>query len=179
MKVEGGDSAPDFSMKSVNFGNISLEDFNGRKVVLVFGRYFGCPVCQDDFDAIIDTSKKTEVPIVYFTQSLEGSAKKYIENYDVTFPVVSVPKIDGFKVYKDYSVGLMGFNTMLGILRRVGEAKKKGKVHGDYEGRESQSPADFVVDEEGKIVWVNRGLFEAEKLLSFLDSKHHPVQETS
>lgn len=170
MKVEVGDRAPEFSLKSVNSGQVSLEDFNGRKVVLVFGRYFGCPVCQDDFDALIETSKKTEVPIVYFTQSLEGSARKYIENYDVAFPVVSVPKIDGFKVYKDYNVGMMDFNTMLGILRRAGEVKKKGKVHGDYEGRESQSPADFVVDEEGKIVWVNRSLFEAKKLLSFLDS---------
>ena len=170
MKVEVGDKAPEFSLDSVNMGKISLEDYMGSKVVLVFGRYFGCPVCQDDFDELIGMSEKTDIPIVYFTQSLEGSARKYLEGYDVTFPVIPVPKVDGYKVYKDYSVGMMGFNTMLGILRRAGEARKKGKTHGDYEGRETQSPADFVVDEEGSIIWTNRGLFEAENLLEFLSS---------
>ena len=74
-----------------------------------------------------------------------------------------------FKVFRIfYRTNHHGFNTMLGILRKAGEARKKGKVHGDYEGRESQSPADFVVDEKGKVIWVNRGLFDSEKLLNFL-----------
>ena len=168
MKIDVGDSAPKFSMESVNSGTVSLSDYGGRKVVLVFGRYFGCPVCQVDFDTLYEMSGKTDEPIIYFTQSLEGSARKYIEGYNVKFPVVSVPKTSGYQLYKDYGVGMMGFNTMLGILRKAGEARKKGKVHGDYEGRESQSPADFVVDEKGKVIWVNRGLFDAEKLLNFL-----------
>lgn len=169
MKVDVGYQAPVFSLDSVNMGKISLDDYAGKRVVLVFGRYFGCPVCQDDFDALIELSEKTDVPIVYFTQSLEGSARRYLEDYEVNFPVVPVPKNSGYKVYKDYGVGMMGFNTMLGILRKAGEVKKKGKVHGDYEGRESQSPADFVL-EDGKIIRVNRGLFDGEKLLAFLDS---------
>lgn len=170
MKIEVGDNAPDFNLESVNSGKVSLSNFRGRKVILVFGRYFGCPVCQDDFDALLEMSRKTDEAIVYFTQSLEGSARKYLEDYEVTFPVVSIPKTSGYQLYKDYNVGMMGFNTMLGILRRSGEAKKKGKVHGDYEGRESQSPADFVVDENGKIVWANLGLFDAEKLMNYLES---------
>jgi len=170
MKIEVGDNAPDFNLESVNSGKVSLSNFRGRKVILVFGRYFGCPVCQDDFDALLEMSRKTDEAIVYFTQSLEGSARKYLEDYEVTFPVVSIPKTSGYQLYKDYNVGMMGFNTMLGILRRSGEVKKKGKVHGDYEGRESQSPADFVVDENGKIVWANLGLFDAEKLMNYLES---------
>jgi peroxiredoxin Q/BCP len=169
MKINVGDNAPDFSMESVNSGTVSLADYRGRKVVLVFGRYFGCPVCQDDFDELLEMSGKTDEAIVYFTQSLEGSARKYLEGYDVPFPVVSVPKTTGYQLYTDYNVGMMGFNTMLGILRRSGVAKKKGKVHGDHEGRETQSPADFVVDENGKIVWANLGLFDADKLMSFLE----------
>ena len=170
MKVGIGDSAPGFSMDSVNKGHIELSRYSGANLVLVFGRYFGCPVCQDDFDALIELSGKTGVPIIYFTQSLEGSAKKYLEDYDVDFPVIPVPNENGYKTYKDYSVGMMGFNTMLGILRRAGEVKKKGKVHGDYEGRETQSPADFVIDGNGKISRVNRGLLDADALLEFLGS---------
>ncbi len=169
MKVGVGDSAPGFSLDSVNKGKIELSSYSGASRVLVFGRYFGCPVCQDDFDALIELSGMTEVPTIYFTQSLEGSARKYLEGYEVDFPVIPVPKSGGYKIYKDYGVGMMGFNTMLGILRRAGEAKKKGKVHGDYEGRETQSPADFVIDGDGKITRVNRGLFDADALLEFLD----------
>lgn len=168
MKVDVGSIAPGFSLESVNMRKVSLDEYQGR-VVLVFGRYFGCPVCQDDFDALVEMSEKTDVPIVYFTQSLPGSARKYLENLEVSFPVVPVPKEGGYRLYKDYGVGMMGFNTMLGILRKAGEARKKGKVHGEYEGRETQSPADFVV-EKGKVVWANRGLFEAERLLGFLES---------
>jgi len=168
MKVGLGDNAPGFSINSVNKGHIELSDYSGTNLVLVFGRYFGCPVCQDDFDQLIELSGKTDVPIVYFTQSLEGSARKYLEGYTVDFPVIPVPNKNGYQIYKDYGVGMMGFNTMLGILRRAGEVKAKGKVHGDYEGRETQSPADFVIDGDGKITHVNRGLFNAEAILEFL-----------
>jgi len=171
MKIVVGDRAPSFSMDSVNKGHIELSRYSGSNLVLVFGRYFGCPVCQDDFDELIELSQKTEVPIIYFTQSLEGSAKKYLANYNVDFPVIPVPNENGYKIYKKYAVGMMGFNTMLGILRRAGEVKKKGKVHGDYEGREIQSPADFVLDGDGKIIHVNNGLFNADTLLEFLRSQ--------
>ena len=170
MKVGMGDSAPSFSMDSVNKGHIELSWYSGSNLVLVFGRYFGCPVCQDDFDQLLAMSVKTEVPIIYFTQSLEGSARKYLEGYDVDFPVIPVPNKNGYQIYKDFGVGMMGFNTMLSILRRAGEVKNKGKGHGDYEGRETQSPADFVLDESGKIIHVNRGLFDAEAVLDFLGS---------
>lgn len=168
MKVGVRDSAPGFSMESVNMSRIELSSYSGASLVLVFGRYFGCPVCQDDFDQLIELSGKTDVPIIYFTQSSEGSARKYLEGYEVDFPVIPVPKRGGYKIYKDYGVGMMGINTMLGILKRAGEAKKKGKVHGDYEGRETQSPADFVIDGDGKITRANRGLFDADALLGFI-----------
>ncbi len=170
MKLEVGDMAPDFRYESVNMGEISLTDYRGERLLLVFGRYFGCPVCQLDFEELLEVSRGRELSIVYFTQSLEGSSRKYIESRDVGFPVVPVPKENGYQVYKDYGVGMMGFNTTLGVLRRAFEARKKGITHGDYEGRESQSPGDFVVDEEGRVIWVNRGLFESHKLQEFLDS---------
>ncbi|MCK5670294.1 redoxin domain-containing protein, partial [Candidatus Bathyarchaeota archaeon] len=83
MKVGVGDSAPGFSMDSVNKGKIEFSSYSGASLVLVFGRYFGCPVCQDDFDALMELSRKTDVPIIYFTQSLEGSARKYLEGHEV------------------------------------------------------------------------------------------------
>lgn len=46
MKVRVGDEAPLFTAESVNMGTVTLKDFRGSKVLLVFERYFGCPVSQ-------------------------------------------------------------------------------------------------------------------------------------
>lgn len=168
MSVKVGTQAPVFTLESVNMGRVRLADYEKRRVVLVFGRYFGCPVCQMDFDDLIELSKKTETPVIYFTQSLANSARKYLESYDVEFPVIPVPKKEGYRTYKEYGVGRLGITSMIGMLGRARESRKIGKVHGEYEGRETQSPADFVVD-KGKITWANRGLFDSEKLLDFLE----------
>jgi len=168
-----GDQAPGFELESIDGEKISLSTFSGRKLVILFGRYFGCPVCQLDFDELcsnIDRIKE-KAELIFFTQSSQDSARSYCSSMELGFTVIPVPKVgDGYKVYNDYNVGNMGLGTTVEILRRAGEAKKLGKLHGDYEGKEMQSPADFVVDEAGKVIWAHRGLLDIEKLLGFLDS---------
>ena len=53
VRVSVGDYAPDFTLDSVNVGIVSLSGYLGKKVVIIFGRYFGCPVCQLDFDELL------------------------------------------------------------------------------------------------------------------------------
>ncbi len=158
-------------MESVNLGAVSLGDFDGKRVVLIFGRYFGCPVCQLDFDELLRYKDmiKEYAELVYFTQSSPESAGDYISGYEVDFPVIPVSKEDDYQIYREYDVGNMGPSTLFNLFKRAREAKKEGKTHGSYEGRETQSPADFVVDEEGRIIWVNRGMLNLEKLLVFLE----------
>lgn len=168
-----GDAAPGVNLESVNRGTVSLGDYIGKRAVIIFGRYFGCPVCQYDFDELIAKVDKIreKAEIIYFTQSSPEVARKFIIEHELDFPVIPVPKEDGhYKVYDDYSVRNMGIGTTIEILRRASIAKKAGKTHGEYEGRETQSPADFVVDEAGKIIWAHRGVLDLEKLLGFLNS---------
>ena len=171
-KLSVGDQAPGFELESIDGERVSLNGFRGRVLVIIFGRYFGCPVCQLDFDDLCTNIYKIreKAELIYFTQSSLDSASDYCSSSKPGFPVIPVPKTGGrYKVYDDYGVGNMGLGTTVGILKRVGEAKKAGKVHGAYEGRETQSPAYFIVDETGKIIWAHRGLFDVDKLLVFLD----------
>ena len=172
VRVDVGDSAPDFSVDSVNMGPISLSDYTGRRVVLIFGRYFGCPVCQLDFDELLEDAEEImkHADIIYFTQSSPESTLSYIKIFVLGFPVVSVPKETGYEIYKLYGVGNMGLSTTVEVLRKAGAARKAGKVHGDYEGRETQCPADFIV-EDGKIVWAHKGVLNARRLLDFLKDR--------
>jgi len=170
-KLRPGDPAPDFTLESVNMGRVSLKDFRGSVVLLVFGRYFGCPVCQHDFDQLLKLRKDSgpELKIIYLTQSSTVSTEDYIKGMDVGFPVVPVPKEDGaYRVYDLYGVGSMGPVTLAKILGRAREARKAGKVHGAYEGRETQSPADFIIGEDGAIIRAHLGLFEAEEAAGVL-----------
>jgi peroxiredoxin len=171
MKVRVGDEAPLFTEESVNMGKVSLEDLRGSRVLLVFGRYFGCPVCMLDFDELLSMFEDglPDIKVVYLTQSSPESARRYIEGLDVGFPVIPAVEKDGeYPVYSDYGVGRIAISQLPGLLKRSREARKAGKAHGPHEGRETQSPADFVIDEEGKVVRAHIGFLEPEKILTFL-----------
>ena len=167
-----GDFAPDFTLESINMGTVSLSSYIGKRVLLVFDRYFGCPVCQLDFDDLVEYKDRVReyAEIVFLTQSSPDSALSYIMELGVDFPVIPVSKDDGYKVYRDYGVGNMGIGTTIDILRRASAARKRGKVHGAYEGHETQSPADFGLDNEGKVIWAHKGVLNMGKLLGFLES---------
>lgn len=169
VKLKPGDTAPEFSLDSVNMGRVTLGEYKGRRVLLVFGRYFGCPVCQYDFDQLIRFRRETGIDVIYMVQSRPESAAEYISGLGVDFPVVAVPVEDGrYGVYDAYGVGALGPASVIQIFRRARDARKAGKVHGPYEGRETQSPADFVVDVDGVILRAHVGLFDPGELAAFL-----------
>lgn len=171
MNVRVGNEAPLFTAESVNKGKVSLGDLRGSRVLLVFGRYFGCPVCMLDFDTLLSMLENglPGVEVVYLTQSSPESARRYIEGLDVGFPVVPVAEKDGeYPVYSDYGVGRIAISQLPGLLKRSREARRAGKAHGPHEGRETQSPADFVIDEEGRVVRAHVGFLEPEKILALL-----------
>jgi peroxiredoxin len=49
-----GDDAPLFKLESYNAGVIDLGELIGsQKIVIIFSRYFGCPICQLDLKEIL------------------------------------------------------------------------------------------------------------------------------
>ena len=137
----------------------------GKTVLLVFSRYFGCPPCQVDWDDLVKLREETGVQVFYFTQSSPESARRYLGDSPVDFHVISVPEEDGrYRIYDDYGVGRIGLGTAVKLLIRVREARGAGKAHGEQEGKETQSPADFIVDGEGVIRRAHVGVFEAEEI---------------
>ncbi len=171
MKIDVGMDAPLFSKESVNKGLIELEKYRGKKVFLVFGRYFGCPVCQIDFDSMVKMLKDNalDVQVIYVVQSAPDVAKKFVIEKGVNFPVISVAKTDGkWPIYNEYGVGKFKLTQLLQIKKRADAAYATGIKHGPKEGSEMQSPAYFLIDDSGKIQWVHIGIFELEETLAAL-----------
>lgn len=134
-------------------------------VVVVFSRYFGCPVCQHDFDKLVAAQDAilAKATLVYVTQSSPDTAKAFVASRDVRFPVLCDPA-GPYPLYQAWGVG----NVSLVTFAKMGKVVLSGKYkHGDYEGNEKQSPADFVIA-GGKIAHANYSLLDVGKLLAAL-----------
>ena len=156
--IKVGDKAPHFKIESYNEGMIDLSELIGaQKIVVIFSRYFGCPICQLDFNILLEAVpeiKEKGAKLLYITQSGEKVAKEFIEKYNVDFPIISSSKDE---LYAEYGLGLMTDGAVKKVRSKLKEASKLGIGHGDYEGWEKQGPGQFVIDEEGNIIHERKG----------------------
>jgi peroxiredoxin len=168
-KIKEGDKAPLFTLESYNAGTINLENLIGeQKIVLIFSRYFGCPICQVDLRSLLQ--RKDEITskggkILYITQSGGEVAEDYIEAKKIDFPVIPSSKDE---LYKEYGLGMMNPKALVQIKSKLKEAREAGIEHGEFEGWEKQGPGQFVIDEEGKVIHAQKGWLDIDTILEVL-----------
>ncbi|MHA1343112.1 MAG: redoxin domain-containing protein [Promethearchaeota archaeon] len=173
VKLKIGDKAPLFTAESYNAGTIELKELIGKeKIVLIFSRYFGCPICLLDLKKLIECLPDIEnkgAKILYITQSSEEIAKNVIQDEDIHFPIIGSTKIPGtkhdYKIYKEYGLGKMTLGAASKVPSKLRAAKKAGIKHGEFEGYEYQCPGQFVIDIDGKIVHAKKGWLDIKKII--------------
>ena len=156
-KIKVGDKAPPFKLDSYNAGTIDLEQLIGQKIVLIFSRYFGCPICQLDLNILMEVVPEINskgAKLLYVTQSGEKVAQEFIAKYNIEFPVIPSTKDD---LYEEYGLGLMTAGAFTKVRSKLKEAAKLGLQHGDFEGWEKQGPGQFVIGEDGNILHERKG----------------------
>ncbi len=168
-KVKVGDKAPIFKLDSYNAETIDLAELIGKqKIVLIFSRYVGCPICQLDLKELMSCLPELEgkgAKVLYITQSGEKIAKEFIEKESIKIPVIPSTKEE---LYKEYGLGLMSVGAIGGVRKKLKEATKLGIEHGEYEGWEKQCPGQFVIDEEGIVIHAKNNWLDVEALLKVL-----------
>jgi len=124
-----GDQAPDFSLRNQDGEKVSLSDYRGRKVMLVFYPGDFSPVCGDQF-------------------SIYQEVKPEIEEKGVELVGISV---DGFFAHKAFQEKL-GFDTTL-----LSDFEPKGEVaraYGSYVEKMGFANRTLVlIDEDGVVAW--------------------------
>ncbi|MHA1149908.1 MAG: peroxiredoxin-like family protein [Promethearchaeota archaeon] len=169
VRIKVGDNAPFFKLESYNSGMIDLADLIGKqKIVLIFSRYFGCPICQLDYNKLKERFSEIEekgAKVLYVTQSGEKIVKTYCEEHNVKFPIIPSTRDE---LYAKYGLGMMSMSAVTKIPSKLKAAKKAGIEHGEYEGWEKQSPGQFVIDENGKIIHATKGWLNIDKILEVL-----------
>jgi peroxiredoxin Q/BCP len=167
--IDEGSKAPLFKLESFNTGDIDLAELIGKqKVVLIFSRYFGCPICQLDLKNLMQRHSEIEekgAKILYITQSGEKIAKEFIKKEKIEFPVIPSSKDE---LYKDYGLGMMTKEAILQVREKFKEATKQGIQHGEYEGWEQQGPGQFIIDNDRTIIHAKKGWLDIESILENL-----------
>ena len=126
-----GDQAPDFTLRDQDGEKVSLSDFRGKKVLLVFYPLDFSPVCTDQL-------------------SIYQEVKPEIEAKGVELLGISV---DSFFAHKAFQEKL-GLDTRL-----LSDFEPKGEVaraYGSYVEKMGFANRTLVlVDEEGKVAWTH------------------------
>ena len=173
-KISVGDIAPLFKAESYNAGTIDLAELIGKqKIVLIFSRYFGCPICQLDLKELMEKLPEIEgkgAKILYVTQSSKEKAEEFIKKYNIAFPVIPSPQESKkvFTLYKQYDLGMMSIDAVKKVRGKLKETKKAGIEHGDYEGWEKQCPGQFVIGEDGNIIQAEKSWLDVESIIEVL-----------
>ncbi|MEJ2278168.1 MAG: redoxin domain-containing protein [Candidatus Lokiarchaeota archaeon] len=139
--VKIGDKAPLFALESYNSGMIDLsKEIGQQKIVLIFSRYFGCPICQVDLRHLLNRVgelREKGAKVIYITQSGKKIANDYIKSKNIDFPVVFSSKDE---LYDQYGLGIMNPEAVVQLKSKLKEAMELGIKHGEYEGWEKQGP---------------------------------------
>jgi peroxiredoxin len=124
-----GEQAPDFTLRNQDGEKVSLSDYRGRRVMLVFYPGDFSPVCGDQL-------------------SIYQEVKPEIEEKGVELVGISV---DGFFAHKAFQEKLGIDTTLLSDFEPKGEV---ARAYGSYVEKMGFANRTLVlVDEEGKVAW--------------------------
>lgn len=127
--IEAGEPAPDFTLRNQDGEKVSLSDFRGRKLLLVFYPMDFSPVCSDQL-------------------SIYQEVKPEIEAKGVEMVGISVDHGFAHKAFQEK----LGIDTQL-----LADFEPKGEVaraYGAYVEKRGHANRSLVlVDEEGRVEW--------------------------
>ena len=149
MRLQPGQKAIPFEMEDVFDNRISLEDYRGKRLLLSFYRYAGCPLCNYRIEKLVLLTprfRRLGLDMLAVFQSPKESILYYVEKRDSPFSIIADPER---RIYRAYGVepswkGLFKGAVRLPTLLR---ASRRGFFPGKVEGNPAMLPADFLIDE--------------------------------
>lgn len=153
MRLEPGNKAPNFQLPDITGLEVSLDKFKGKKVLLSFQRFAGCPFCNLRLHQMIGRFpqwQKDLVVLVVFDSTLENLQQHAIEQHP-PFPVLADEKNT---TYLEYGIEYSWFGVLKGVTCRfptLMKALSKGYIPKSMRGKKDTMPASFLIDESGII----------------------------
>ena len=160
MTIQLGETVGHFHFVRPDGTVLSLSDYRGTSVLLIFLRHLACIACRGH---LVEVDKRYsdikqlggEVLVVSFGQS--ATLEAYLASTTFSFPVVSDPPL---QAYRAFGLGRTTWQQILslGVIWRY----LKLTMRGEWPRRPSreedlmQLGGDFVIDAEGRLVFAHR-----------------------
>lgn len=172
MRLKAGDKAIPFSEETIEGKTISLDQFAGKPLLLMFYRYGSCPMCNlrlHDFAVHYPGLHERGLEVVAFFHSPARSIRANAGKRGYPFHLVPDPK---YRVYRSYGIETSWPRFFLSMLLPSFyidwiRAMRYG-IWGGVDWQMGKMPADFLIGRDGVIVKVHYGREIGD---------HLPVQE--
>ncbi len=159
-KLNIGDKAPDFRFRAPWDGETNFYDAVGNNpAVLIFLRYYGCPVCQMEMAKIkqeIDLVRKKGCRVFVALQSAPETLTSLTKREDWPFTIICDPKGEIFQLYGVEAGGFIRYLHPTGFFAAI-KAVLQGFQHGKFEGKETQLPAAFSMTADKMLKYTHYG----------------------
>ncbi|XBS68910.1 peroxiredoxin-like family protein [Acerihabitans sp. KWT182] len=131
----------------------------GKRVILLFLRYYGCTTCQLEIHQLIHDYPRFKAAGVELYIVLQSSAETIISQVgrgDIPFEIILDPRQ---KLYRTYNIGSRDPDAARSEQHqaKVKKARDLGFIHGAYEGNELQLPATFIIGPDHRIEYAYYG----------------------
>jgi thioredoxin-dependent peroxiredoxin len=133
--VKEGDKAPDFALQADDGREVSLKDYQGKKVVLYFYPKDDTPGCTREAAEFRDTIKQLEnenAVIVGVSKDSVESHKKFKEKYGLPFTLLSDPEAKVLRLYEVWKKKSLYGREMMSTERTTFLIDEKGIVKKAY-----------------------------------------------
>ena len=153
MALKVGDKAPEFILKDSFGENVSLKNFEGKRIILYFYPKDNTPGCTKEacnFKENWDFLKENNFAVLGISKDSAASHQKFIEKYDL--PFVLLTDTEPYKVSSDYdSYGLKKFmgKEYMGMIRNTFVIDADGKIEKIYLKVKAAIMADHIISDLG------------------------------
>jgi peroxiredoxin len=157
MSLYPNQPAPDFQIDDIEGNPVRLSAFKGQKVLLTFYRHVGCPFTNLRFLELREREKEFKknglVVLAVYESSIEN-LMRYCLKVPSYAKIIANPE---FNLYQLYDIELNDLKILYSMYRgaynKLMEGKKAFKDKFEPEGHANLLGGDFLINEEGIVVY--------------------------
>jgi thioredoxin-dependent peroxiredoxin len=168
MKLTENQSAPLFTTHDVHGNEINLAHLRGKKTYLSFERNAGCPVCNLRTNQLLKQAehfRAKHIIVIMVYESTVAKMREYLDGDRYPFHFIADPENTLYNMFGVERSLLKVMRSMFnGLMAKIGEGTKLFAKPMKQDGHMDRIPAEFLINEEGKIVVAHYGRFVGDHL---------------
>ena len=147
--IEVGQQAPGFSLEDEHGKQVTLEDFKGKKVVLMFYPKDNTPGCTKQACAIRDGKDELaaqNIEVIGINGDSKELHQKFRADHNLTHLMLSDPSLDTLRAYGAYGMKNMYGKEFEGIIRRSVLINEEGVIQHIFKRPNTKDHANEILN---------------------------------